>query len=122
MMGGGNGGAPKVPGLPGDASWLKGITGDATVAADGTLTMAAGPETDYFNAPPMPGMPSGLANAPALMCEPPAGDWQLAATVMIEHQTFFDAGTRAVNPGEPAGGARPPWPHESIGFPRPASR
>ena len=66
---GGGGDVPQVPGLPGDVSWLKGIAGEASVAADGTLTMTSGPETDYFNAPPMPGMPSGLANAPALMAQ-----------------------------------------------------
>ena len=55
--------------------------------------MNAGPQTDWFNAPKMPGMPEGLSNAPALMFDPPAGDWQLAATVTIDHATYFDAGT-----------------------------
>ena len=86
-----------VQGLPA-LRWLGEKEGTAA-HNDGVLTMTTGEKTDWFNPPPGEGMPSGLANAPALVLNPPAGDWQLSAQVQVGHQFLFDAGTLFVHQG-----------------------
>ena len=89
---------PTIAGLP-QLRWLE-IVGDASVSDGGALTLVTGKETDWFNPPPGPRMPTGLANAPVLVFEPPAGDWQLAAKVTVDHRFLFDAGTIFVHQGK----------------------
>ena len=87
-----------IAGLPA-LRWLD-VQGTAASTADGKLTMEAGKCTDWFNAPPGPGMPTGLSNAPVLVLDPPDGDWQLSACVTIVHKDLFDAGTLFVHQGK----------------------
>jgi regulation of enolase protein 1 (concanavalin A-like superfamily) len=91
---------PRVSGLPA-LRWLNNRIGDASLSADGDeLVMTTGKETDWFNPPPDPASPSALANAPALVLTPRAGqDWQFSARVSVEHQFLFDAATLFVYQG-----------------------
>ena len=98
---------PSVPALGNVAlRWLNNRAGSATVAADGSLTMVAGPKTDWFNPPNDPASPAALANAPALVFTPRAADapstrdWQFSAHVEIEHQYLFDAATVFIYQGK----------------------
>lgn len=88
-----------IEGLP-PLQWLNGLEGEASIASDGRLTMVAAAKTDWFNPAPVPNSPAGLANAPALVFSPPAGDWQLSARVSVAHQYLFDAGTIFVHQGK----------------------
>ena len=105
---------PSVPALGNEAlRWLNNRAGSATVAADGSLTMVAGPKTDWFNPPNDPASPAALANAPALVFTPRAADikftptgssstldWQFSARVEVEHRFLFDAATIFVHQGK----------------------
>jgi regulation of enolase protein 1 (concanavalin A-like superfamily) len=88
---------PTVSGLPA-LQWLNDLVGDASFA-DGALTMRASEKTDWFNPPPVANAPAGLANAPALVLSPPAGDWTCSARVSVQHRYLFDAGTLFVHQG-----------------------
>ena len=80
--------------------WLNDMQGDAVASGD-ELRKTTGRETDWFNPPPGEGMPAGLANAPALVFDAPAGkDWQLSAQVNVAHQFLFDAATLFVHQGK----------------------
>jgi len=85
---------PAVPGL-GPLYWLDDRLGNATYSA-GVLTLAAGSETDWFIDP---NTTKPTASAPALLFDPPAGDWQLSATVKVQHESQFDAGVLFVHQG-----------------------
>lgn len=75
------------PGLPA-LSWL-GEPVHAEASSDpGSLTIVAGPQTDWFNDPAGTG---SKATAPALVFEP-TGDFVLSARVRVEFAGDFDAG------------------------------
>ena len=59
------------------------------LASDGSLTIAAGPDTDLF-VDPQGAEPS--LSAPRLLGVLPAGDFQLAARVTVDHAATYDAG------------------------------
>lgn len=75
--------------------WLNDKLGNATYSA-GSLTLAAQSETDWFIDP---NTTKASASAPALVFDPPAGDWQLSATVKVQHASQFDAGVLFVHQG-----------------------
>ena len=90
---------PTIAGLP-PLRWLNDVAGDATYdEGQGALTMNASEKTDWFNPPPIANAPAGLSNAPALVFEPPSGDWTYSAKVSVQHQFLFDAGTMFVHQG-----------------------
>ena len=88
----------EIPGLP-SLNWLNDIAGDASILSDqhgaqpSCLRMKTDAKTDWFNPPPDPTSPEGLANAPALVFLAPEGNWQLSTKVSIEHNYLFDAAT-----------------------------
>lgn len=77
-----------VPGVPFALRWL----GEPArwEVDDGSLTIAAGPETDWFVPPDESGGP--VLNAPALVGEAAAGDYLLAARVSVGFAGTYDAG------------------------------
>jgi len=81
-----------VPGLP-PLHWLDDKLGNATYST-GVLTLAAGSGTDWFIDP---NTTDAKSTAPALLFDPPAGDWQLSATVTVQHKSQFDAGVLFVH-------------------------
>ena len=64
-----------------------------------SITITTTKETDWFNPPPDPSSPTALSNAPALVFQTPACDWQLSAKVTVDHRYLFDAGTIFIHQG-----------------------
>jgi hypothetical protein len=58
--------------------------------------MTAKSKTDWFIDP---NTTEPAASAPVLLFDPPAGDWQLSATVEVQHKSLFDAGVLFVYQG-----------------------
>ena len=60
----------EIPGLSA-LNWLDDIVGDASILSDqhgvSCLRMKTGAKTDWFNPPPDPSSPEGMANALALV-------------------------------------------------------
>lgn len=79
--------------LPAWLAWKNAPTEYRTVPA-GSLTIIAGPKTDWF-IDPAGGAPN--ANAPAALFTPPDTDFILSAKVRVEFGATFDAGVLFVH-------------------------
>ena len=78
----------QVPGLPGGWNWLHAPV-SWTADPDGTLSITAGPGTDWFADPA--GSPS-IDNAPVLLTADPATPFMLKARIGATFRHPFDAG------------------------------
>jgi regulation of enolase protein 1 (concanavalin A-like superfamily) len=84
-----------VNALPFDLRWdLEPVSSRAD---DDELTIQAGPNTDLFRDPQGAGP---RLEAPRLIGDPPAGDWQLSARVAAHLRSTFDAGALILWAGE----------------------
>ena len=76
-----------IPGVPFPFRWLNEPA--SWGATDGTLTVAAGPDTDWFVDPQQTSAPK--LNAPALVGDA-RGDFQFSARVAVDFAGTYDAG------------------------------
>jgi regulation of enolase protein 1 (concanavalin A-like superfamily) len=76
-----------IPGFPSEFTWAAPAVSSSFEG--GRLSIEAGPRTDLFT-DPATGAP--VANAPALLGGPIAGDFQLSARVSVRFAATYDAG------------------------------
>ena len=79
--------------IPGDLRW-KNDPEDWEVGPENSLTITAGPKTDWFVEPS--GSDWVTSNAPAALFSPPDADFLLSAKVMVDFGAMFDAGVLAI--------------------------
>lgn len=84
----------ELPALPAPLRWVN--AADTWSAQAGSLTITAGPRTDWF-VDPLGG--AVVDNAPALLMQA-AGPWMLRARVSAKHAATFDAGVLVAWAGE----------------------